>query len=514
MALDDLRDTLERGKRLAVAGETHTAALVLHRLTNSCIAQGAIATAADALDWLAWLSWVELDGSRARWCARKMLGLEVPAGSAAAFRAYVRKASASLQLGDAQQALRIIEKAETASNDADIDAFTAYLSQKADVYSALGEPEAALSYARLAVDIASKRNSVYHHWRCVTYLAYTLQAMGNLPEASGAYERAERLARQSGLTWEPAMVLARRAWVTFLAGKCREARDMCARAFEVRAEQRWMVAHRAWVAMLVGSACDDRELVERAADETLIPRALGSRDAYTIGPIAAAFSMYYRSLGRDREAEELIREALRSLRSPDAMWPLFPQIAAYGGAETMHRARELLARFPESHTVAQAHRLLFDATVAQRHGDAVAAEGAAAQARLLFESGGCAYYAAHCSALSGRLTEAQHAFAAMGCSRDARLLESSRVGPGRPRNTYERLRQREEIVRLLLGGHTNASIARRLGVSLRTVKNRVAEIYGEHGVSSRPALLAARQGSPRRNGAQSPLATPVIMERL
>lgn len=493
-------DALGRGKRLTMAGRTHEAALLLHREANACASRGEMSAASDALEWLSWISWIELDGSRARWCARKMLQLKVPEGSAAAFRAYVRKASAALQLGNAREALRIIENAEATTDAADVDSFTTYLSQKADVYSALGEPSAALGYARLAVDIASKRNSAYLLWRCLTYLAYTFHAMGNLPDAERSYMRAENVARESSLTWEPAMMLARRAWIAFLMGRGDQARSLCLRAFETPAEQRWMVANRAWVAMLVGISCGDAGLVTRAADPALVERALSSRDAYTVGPIAAAFAAYHRMQGRERQAEDLVHDALAQLESPDTLWPLFPQIAAHGCETEIERAREILGRFPAEHYVARAHTQLFEAILARRAGDSAAAEHSAAQARLLFETHGCAYYATHCTALSGRITEARHAFTVMGCVRDAAALQPSQRSRGRPRTTYERLRQHDEIVQLLGDGHTNASIASRLGVSLRTVKNRIAEIFEARAVSSRAELLAQRgagEGPPR-----------------
>jgi DNA-binding NarL/FixJ family response regulator len=56
-----------------------------------------------------------------------------------------------------------------------------------------------------------------------------------------------------------------------------------------------------------------------------------------------------------------------------------------------------------------------------------------------------------------------------------------------PRDVWSSLdvRQRREVLDLLPAGETAKAIAARLGVSIRTVKNRVGEIYDVAAVSSR-----------------------------
>jgi DNA-binding NarL/FixJ family response regulator len=78
----------------------------------------------------------------------------------------------------------------------------------------------------------------------------------------------------------------------------------------------------------------------------------------------------------------------------------------------------------------------------------------------------------------------------MGAVGEARRIAHARGRRGRPRRSYEASRERREILRLLLQGLTSSSIADRLGVSERTIKSRVSEIYDFEGVRNRAELLA------------------------
>lgn len=53
-----------------------------------------------------------------------------------------------------------------------------------------------------------------------------------------------------------------------------------------------------------------------------------------------------------------------------------------------------------------------------------------------------------------------------------------------------------DVVALVLAGHTNAEIARRLDIQLQTLKNALSAIYDKLGVSSRLqlAVLLLRDG--------------------
>lgn len=60
----------------------------------------------------------------------------------------------------------------------------------------------------------------------------------------------------------------------------------------------------------------------------------------------------------------------------------------------------------------------------------------------------------------------------------------------------DKLEGDEELLRLVAAGYTRAVIARRLGVSLRTVQRRLARVQQKTGTGSLPelAVLLAKQG--------------------
>ncbi|HEV7178876.1 MAG TPA: LuxR C-terminal-related transcriptional regulator [Candidatus Baltobacteraceae bacterium] len=480
---------LALGKALMVAGRSRDATRAFER-SISLVRNAQDDLVSDALDLLSWIAFTELDGPSVTSYGLRMLDVNVPDTSAAAFRLFVRQATGALQMGDAANALQIVERAEHVSRDADIESFTAYLAVKADIYSALGKSEAALSHARLAADLAAKRSDAYSLWRCNMYLGYTLYSAGHFEESLAAYERAHAVSSEAKLTWEIGMSRARSAWVAFLLGCMEKAREHIEIAFSCTAKQRWMTVNRAWVAMRIAAACSDTELLARSADERYLHIALDSRDSYTVGPAVAAFAAYYRTRGRVDDANALMARGITMVPSANCAWDVFPAVARNGDPGTRARAEELLRAFPSPHRVGDAHRRFFSAILFARDGDTAAAEKNAGEAQLLFEDCGCAFYAAQCMALGGRKTEAHRAFALMGAAHEASLLRTARARRGRPRGSYEMSRQRREVLGCLRRGETNARIAQRLGVSVRTIKNRVFEIYASHGVSSRAALLS------------------------
>ncbi len=488
--------TLLLGRALALSGRCSEAITILDRVVDEAARADDSESAARALDLLWWIGWIELDGERTRAVATGMLKLSMPATSPEAFAIFVLKATLAVQLGDAATAAEILEEAEHDSRDADIDSFANYLSVKADVLAALGRPAEALSYARLAADIGAKRSDLFLRWRRLTYLAYSLHANGLLREAYEAYLRAEQAARDASLTWEIGLTRARAAWIALLLGRATVAHDLIVSCFDEPYEQGWMAVTRSFVGIFVGLSCEDEALIARAADLRLLDKVLSSSDYYTIGPAVAAFHAYYLHIGRKTEANALLELGISILPSPDCGWTLFPFIARSGSDTAIRRAQELLAKYPREHRVAESHRKFFAALLAARQGKRIESEQRAGEAQLLFDDFECHLYAGRCLELAGRLAEAHRRYNAMGAVGEARRIAHARGRRGRPRRSYEASRERREILRLLLQGLTSSSIADRLGVSERTIKSRVSEIYDFEGVRNRAELLARHKQSP------------------
>jgi DNA-binding NarL/FixJ family response regulator len=305
-----------------------------------------------------------------------------------------------------------------------------------------------------------------------------------------AYAEALTVATERGFTWESTITHSRSALGAYTLGDMTRAREHLRAAFTVRETPRWPYVQRSLAGLTVAVATGDEELLALAFDEAVPEIAFASADAYTIGHMAAAYHAYYRRAGREADADALLTRAIDRLPSPDCGWGLIDAAGEHGTPEQIERANALLAMFPKTHPLASAYRALFDARIALRRGDRAGCERRAGEAQAFFEHHEWLLMAARAAELGGRLGDAKSRYAAMGAAAEARRLTGLRARPGRPRGGYESSQQRRKIVELIATGATNRIIAEHLGVSSRTVKYRISELYAAEGVASRDELLA------------------------
>lgn len=482
-------ELLNEGKALTIAGRSAAARAKLEEAAAAALRERHAEKAADALDWLSWLAWIELDGKRLRRYAKRLLAIDLPKSSPEAFRVAIRRATCTLQLGDARGAERLLEEAENVSQLADIDAFSSYLSIKGDVQAACGESDVAVHHSRLAVEIARKRADRYELTRKLMYCAYALQANGQIDDALETYLEAASVSAEGSLTWEVPFNRTRAAACAYTLGDLSRAAKLVRDAFRSGANHRWMYVERSALGVAVALATGDDALLARAIDERVIGYAFASADAYAVGRVVGAYDRYFRSVGRCDDASRLLHEGLRRLSSPDCGWSVLQSAAEHGDADDVAHAERLLSVFPRQHPIARAHRLLFDAFTARRSGDGARCERRAGEARSAFEACEWRVAAARCAELAGRLGEAKRMYDAMGAHAESKRVASLRARPGRPRRGYESSRQRHEIARMIAGGATNKTIADRLGVSPRTIKYRISELYAAEGIASRKEFM-------------------------
>ncbi len=482
---------LERGIAAAKSGRTIEAMALLEGAVDEALRRREYVIAADALDWLAWLAWVELDAQLSKRFTAALLRLELPKTSREAFRVYIRQATVTLQAGDAIHAAHLLDEAENVGELADIDTFASYLVLKGDVAGALGDHVGALHHAQLGVEIARKRPDRYSLWRKLLYYGYALQAAGKARAALAVLDDAIAVAAELELTWELTLSLSRAALAAYLFGALDKARGLIGRAFEREEPHRWAYVQRSLTGVAIADAMDDAELLARAFDERVPGIAEAGADEYSAGFVASVYHAHFRRVGRNEDADALLARALMRLPSPDCGWTLLDAAARYGDPDQVRQALDLLERFPRSHPVALAFRSLIQARVAARAGERARAELRAGEAESQFESCEWAILAARSAELAGRLADAKNRYASMGAAGELARLLHQRARPGRPRNGYESQQQRQTIVEMIARGATNRMIADRLGVSSRTVKYRISELYAERGVSSRAEFLHA-----------------------
>jgi DNA-binding CsgD family transcriptional regulator len=304
------------------------------------------------------------------------------------------------------------------------------------------------------------------------------------------HEEALAIATERGFTWERTLSHSRAALGAYTLGDMTRAREHLRAAFAAPETHRWAYVQRSFTGLAVAVATGDEELLALSFDEDVPRIAFESADAYSIGHTAAAYHAYFRRAEREEDADRLLNQAIERLPSPDCGWGLIEAVAEYGSPEQIERADALLAKFPKTHPLASAYRALFDARIALRRGDRADCERRAGEAQAFFEHNEWLFMAARAAELGGRLGDAKSRYSAMGAGAEARRLTGLRARPGRPRGGYESSQQRRRIVELIATGATNRTIAEHLGVSSRTVKYRISELYAAEGVGSRDELLA------------------------
>jgi DNA-binding NarL/FixJ family response regulator len=204
--------------------------------------------------------------------------------------------------------------------------------------------------------------------------------------------------------------------------------------------------------------------------------------------------------GEDQRAAALLRESAELIYTKGKLWGLINVLellaAAYAGLGHEERATRLLGG-------AERLREDYDRPYVAAEQPDVDALVAPARAALSAGVWAPAFAAGHALTLEEIYAETQRdtpepATGETGAviaelSRSA-VAQDALIAERRPRESQlDRVSSREmtrrelEVLRLLTEGQSDAQIARRLVISVRTVNNHVAAIYGKLGVSSRAA---------------------------
>lgn len=363
-----------------------------------------------------------------------------------------------------------------------------YYTQRSMLAAASGNVAEALEYFEQSVKIAIEERDVVgvaHSW--VAY-AIWIDILGNIELAKTCYEHALLIARENHIVWAIPHICSGYAGVLFRSGQVRIARDYMLEALSYNTQVPISETSFAIAGIPIALHMKDESLLARCTRESAIDFAFQSGEPDRIAGTAAAFAQWHGIYGREREAQMLLHRAVEIVSRIDGWtWDFAVAASRYGMLSEMPRARALLearTRLPCS-SLAQACISLFDALVAQRTGAHTKSHAHARDAIKRFTS--LRWYGYVDLAYTLLPVTAQ---ATSVVVRDQRpLLEAL---PKPLAGSLLALTEREQqVVELVLKGHTNREIAQRLSIREHTVEKHMGSIMSRLGVRSRHQLVDA-----------------------
>ncbi len=318
--------------------------------------------------------------------------------------------------------------------------------------------------------------------------------LGRMDEADRYFERAEAYAREHKLVSTLAFVYAVRARGHYLSGDLAAARTDVLDSLSLRTDYEIARPFTASAGTAVGMLLDDPALLERCFDEAQIERGNPLQ-------IAAPYAQRLWSVGKTHEASALLRRALSAPLDARTPFDLLLTAARLLDVEEATALRPAMAALAarDDDVVFKAALALFDAIVASRAGDTERARDRAAKAAAAFEGVGYPLFRADALELAGETETAATLYEAAGAIHRVRRLrvDAANATSTKPAQDAGELTPRErDVLRLAGDGLSNAEIARRLSVTLKTVEKHMGAVYAKLGVNSRSKLLAYLYATP------------------
>lgn len=442
---------------------------------------------ARSLDKLAAQCWMNADTPNGLEAARKLRRCDASGSSAWIMGGYLQEARFVLALGDFKAALALIEEAEQLCDVTNVDLVASMLEVKGMASAKAGDVDSTVQLCESACDLASKRSDPHSLVFKLNNAAIAFRSVGLTTRALETHDRAVAEARRQRLGWRVAYTELSRATTLMMLGKFVEIREILER---VKSEPKNLACRIGEVAMglLVGVRTADDALLQEAYDPAALSWVLRSREPQRIGPTGAAFIEYYKYLGMDAEAEALLQECLEAISFTDNAERLLICAGLYG-----NEYQRLIARKKFSdHSKTSPHRAymrLFDAICYKRSGNSLDADAAAGDAYAAFNRLGWRYLEAFALEVAGQHSDAKLLYEKLGAAFDLRRLRSTPRPVGRPRHWRGHLsEQQRKIAVLVARGARNDDVATTLGISTRTVKYHLTEIYHHFGIASRREL--------------------------
>ncbi|RIV38043.1 hypothetical protein D2L64_13965 [Micromonospora radicis] len=326
--------------------------------------------------------------------------------------------------------------------------------------------------------------------KLLVYASHALREHGRLADAARTAERAYHSALADGVVFERAWAAlcvgaarlqaghlddaarwARRSLVTSVAAGMTDCTRVCLSVLAVAYGSRGLTPDPAWLTHLRS------------------PEAGLGFLRHTV-PIALGWAAY--AEGHHAQAHDLLRQGQTRAAQERAVaaesWILHERLRMHDGTGVRARLTALAVGSPVG-----AARLALATGLERAHPETLLAAATA------FEAVGSPLYAAEAAAAASRCASGRAAAAARRRADELAYEVADPPTPllGRSPAPADPLTSRERLVaELAAGGATNAEIAERLVLSVRTVENHLSRAYAKLGITSRADL--ARYGIPNR----------------
>jgi DNA-binding NarL/FixJ family response regulator len=318
--------------------------------------------------------------------------------------------------------------------------------------------------------------------KLLVYASHALREHGRLEDAARTAHRAYESALADGVVFERAWAALCVSAALLQAGRLDDAALWARRSLVTATAARMTDCIRVCLSVLTVSYGSRGQTPDPAWVEHLRSPEAGLGFLRHTVPIALAWAAY--AEGQHAVARDLLRQGQERAAQERAVaaesWILHERLRMHDGAGVRPRLTSLSV----DSSIGVARRAL--ATGLERGDAATLLEAAAA-----FEALGSPLYAAEAAGAASRCASGRPAAAARRRAEELARQVGDPTTPllvGSPVST-DVLTSRERLVaELAAGGASNAEIAQRLVLSVRTVENHLSRVYAKLGITSRSEL--------------------------
>jgi DNA-binding CsgD family transcriptional regulator len=344
-----------------------------------------------------------------------------------------------------------------------------YENQRGICAAAAGDRRSAFRHFKLASKIAESCGSSYHTTVILDDHALWALALADGEKALECSERALDVARHQHVTWRIPYLSLRFAHLLHRFGQHDLAHQMLRDA--ITYDPSAMPVTRVLFTALgtpLALSYGDKKALRRCFFDDAFSLALASGEPARIAGVAGALCLRLESKSSAQDIAHMLRRAVREVPGADLCWDLCIDVARFGFAADVDRARGLLLQRMKLRNgdVARAFLSLFDATTSKRRNQHKTAGDLFSRAAGQFDRLGWKAYVESCRNLMG-------------------------IGNGNsnwrsfPKAIGNLSRRERQIADLVVRGLTNREVASQLHITENTVESHMSSILARLGLRSR-----------------------------